>query len=537
MTDGRPITTTTISLTSSSLTMVTFSSSLKLTTTNYLSWKTQIEALLQGLVLYKFIDGTHLAPLPTTDAAGKATPHANFNTWFRQDRLLFDALVGSLTPSIVPLITSAKTSLDAWKIMSDTYASTSRGHLKQLQYRLKQTTKTPTQSITDYMQTIKNLVDQLAILGKVTDDEDVTGIVLNGLDQTTYKPVIDAVHARNSSIPFHKLHEKLINQELSILQSNPPTTTLHQPATVFAAQTRRTQWPPRNSSSAPGLLPTPTTTNPPSKYLGKFQYCFVQGHSIHGCFTFKKDHPNVTLPRLPRANNSNNKPQAHMMQVSSNQAPSNSNWLFDSGASHHITNDLSTLSMHTPYDGTEELVIGDGSFNSPLRLHAFTDADWGGDKTTYRSTTGYIIYLGANPISWSSKRQTTLARSSTEAEFRAVAATTVELQWLMSLLSELGYTSQHTPVIFCDNLSATIYSANPIFHSRMKHLALDFQFVREKVHAGTIRVTHIASDDQLADALTKPLLKSHHHYLLNKIGLISRSSILREHVKPSQSST
>lgn len=77
--------------------------------------------------------------------------------------------------------------------------------------------------------------------------------------------------------------------------------------------------------------------------------------------------------------------------------------------------------------------------NSPLHLHAFTDADWASDQQTYRNTMGYIVYLGSNPISWSSKRQPTLARSSTEAEFRDVASTTTEVQWVVSLLSELGY--------------------------------------------------------------------------------------------------
>ncbi|CAH1451689.1 unnamed protein product [Lactuca virosa] len=168
---------------------------------------------------------------------------------------------------------------------------------------------------------------------------------------------------------------------------------------------------------------------------------------------------------------------------------------------------------------------------SPLTLHAFTDADWAGDKDNYRSTTGYIVYLGCNPISWSSKRQPTLARSSTEAEFRVVSSPTTEVQWLASLISELGFKSNTTPTIYCDNLDATSYSANPIFHSRMKHLALDFHFVRERVQQGTLRVIHIAGDDQLEDALTKPLLRPRFHYLLSKIGLISGSSILWGHIK------
>lgn len=66
--------------------------------------------------------------------------------------------------------------------------------------------------------------------------------------------------------------------------------------------------------------------------------------------------------------------------------------------------------------------------NSPLHLHAFIDADCAGDKQTYRSTTGYIVYLGCNPNAWSSKRQLTLARSSTEVEFGVVVSTTTEVQ-------------------------------------------------------------------------------------------------------------
>ena len=106
---------------------------------------------------------------------------------------------------------------------------------------------------------------------------------------------------------------------------------------------------------------------------------------------------------------------------------------------------------------------------SPLQLHTFIDADWTDDKDNFRSTTGYIVYLGSNPIAWSSKRRKTLARSSNEAEFRAVATTTTEIDWLQSLMIELGYISTITPTIFCDNLGATHYCANPAFQSRMKH--------------------------------------------------------------------
>lgn len=88
-------------------------------------------------------------------------------------------------------------------------------------------------------------------------------------------------------------------------------------------------------------------------------------------------------------------------------------------------------------------------------LHAFSDADWAGDLDDYVSTNGFIVYLGSHPISWSSRKQTGVARSSTEAEYRAVANTSAELRWICSLLSELGIPVKHTPTVYCDNVGAT----------------------------------------------------------------------------------
>lgn len=169
--------------------------------------------------------------------------------------------------------------------------------------------------------------------------------------------------------------------------------------------------------------------------------------------------------------------------------------------------------------------------NSPISLHAFSDVDWARDRDDYISTTAYIIYLGRNPISWTSRKQKTRARSSTEAGYRAVAATTAELLWINNLLQELGQLTTHQPVIYCDNAGATYVSANPVFHSKMKHLGLDYHFVRENVQSGKLRVAYISTNDQLADALTKPLPRTHHQTLITKIGLSHWPPILRRGIK------
>ncbi|KAF2322645.1 hypothetical protein GH714_026508 [Hevea brasiliensis] len=157
--------------------------------------------------------------------------------------------------------------------------------------------------------------------------------------------------------------------------------------------------------------------------------------------------------------------------------------------------------------------------HSSLVLHAFSDSDWGGDKDDRSSTLAYVVFLGKNPISWSSKKQRVVAKSSTEAEYRSISATASELCWIHNLLLELAVSLSKPPVIYCDNLGATYVTTKPIFHSRMKHLEIDYHFVRQLVQLGKLRVSHISSQDQLADVLTKALPRSDFGCFLSKIGV------------------
>jgi hypothetical protein len=157
--------------------------------------------------------------------------------------------------------------------------------------------------------------------------------------------------------------------------------------------------------------------------------------------------------------------------------------------------------------------------HSSLDLYAFSDTDWVRCPTTRRSTTGFCTFLGSNCISWSVKKQPTISRSSAEAEYRAMASTSAELTWISFILRDIGLYQSRPLVQFCDNLSALHMTINPVFHSRTKHIAIDYHFVHEKVALGTLTTQFIPSSSQVANIFTKPLSCAVFDGLKYKLGL------------------
>ncbi|KAJ9544227.1 hypothetical protein OSB04_023934 [Centaurea solstitialis] len=139
------------------------------------------------------------------------------------------------------------------------------------------------------------------------------------------------------------------------------------------------------------------------------------------------------------------------------------------------------------------------------RLVAYSDADWAGCPNTRRSTSGFCVYLGDNLISWSSKRQHVVSRSSVEAEYRGIANVVAETAWLRNLLLELSCPLSRATIVFCDNVSAMYLASNPVQCQRTKHVEIDLHFVRECVVIGHVRVLHVPSAYQYADIFTKNL--------------------------------
>ncbi|XP_071686704.1 secreted RxLR effector protein 161-like [Rutidosis leptorrhynchoides] len=125
-------------------------------------------------------------------------------------------------------------------------------------------------------------------------------------------------------------------------------------------------------------------------------------------------------------------------------------------------------------------------------IEGFSDADYNGDPATKRSTTGYCVFVGGNLVSWKSKKQNVVSRSSAESEYRAMAQTT----------------SIHI-------------ASNPVLHERTKHIEVDCHFTREKLEEGIIQTPHIKSNDQLADLFTKALPGNCIRQFFDKLGMIN----------------
>ena len=149
------------------------------------------------------------------------------------------------------------------------------------------------------------------------------------------------------------------------------------------------------------------------------------------------------------------------------------------------------------------LHISTGSITS---LTAYSDVDWAGCPDSRRSTLGYCVFLGNNVVSWSSKRQTTVSRSSAEAEYCVVAHAVAETCWLRQLLQELHAPISSATVVYCDNVSVVYMTANLVHHRRTKHIEIDIHFVCEKVALGQVQVLHVPSSHQFMDIMTKGLL-------------------------------
>jgi hypothetical protein len=152
------------------------------------------------------------------------------------------------------------------------------------------------------------------------------------------------------------------------------------------------------------------------------------------------------------------------------------------------------------------------------RLYCFVDADFASsDIEKRRSVTGYVIFLNGGIISWKSALQRRTSSSSTEAEYRALHDAARECIWLTRIMLELGHPHLSPIIMFEDNTSTIAATQNPVAHSKLKHLETIYHQIRDFINDNQIIVTHIDTEDQLADLFTKNQPPKRHHKLISSI--------------------
>ncbi|KAL1203367.1 Retrovirus-related Pol polyprotein from transposon RE1 [Cardamine amara subsp. amara] len=346
-----------INLAQTSIVNVNMANVTKLNSSNYIMWSRQVHALLDGYGLAKHLDSSATIPDLQITVNDIAAPNPAFEAWNRQDRLIYSALIGAISLSVQSVVTRADTAADVWVTLAHTYAKPSRGHIKQLKHQLKNWTK-GTRTIDDYVQGLTSRFDQLALLGKVIDHEDQVEYILGGLPDD-YKSVVDQLEGRDIPPTLTELHEKLLNYEaklLTVTSPSPYPITANYVNNRNRSSNNNKSTPNQHQSWTPNSQPRGFTPRAPRPYLGRCQICGVHGHSAKRCSHLHSmvssgsnnqpllpTPPYPPSPWLPRAN------IATMNQNGGNITP----WILDSGATHHITSDLSNLALHQPYNGGE----------------------------------------------------------------------------------------------------------------------------------------------------------------------------------------
>ncbi|XP_010424268.1 PREDICTED: uncharacterized protein LOC104709334 [Camelina sativa] len=274
--DNSPVNTTvnatseTVTPNSEALLNVNMTNVTRLTSTNYIMWSRQVYALIDGYGLASYLEGSKALHADTIMIDGTSSPNPAYINCLRQDKLLYSALLGAISISIVPIISRAHTTDEIWTTLASTYAKPSRGHIRQIKIQHKNWKK-DTKTIDAYLQGLTTRFDELALLSKPLDHEDQVELILEGLPEE-YKTIIDQVEGHDTPPNLTELHEKLINHESKLLTTQPLMTT---PISTHIALPQRTntnprsqhRFTPRNNNWTPSSR-HPNDFREPRPYLG-----------------------------------------------------------------------------------------------------------------------------------------------------------------------------------------------------------------------------------------------------------------------------
>ena len=149
----------------------------------------------------------------------------------------------------------------------------------------------------------------------------------------------------------------------------------------------------------------------------------------------------------------------------------------------------------------------------------YCDSNYVEDPRDWKSTSSYSFMLARGPIAWKSKKQTSVALSTTEAEYYTLGVTFQEAVWLRQLCKELGMDLNQLTSIYSDNMGAVALSDNPVFHNRSKHIDIHWHFICDLIQSKTIHTSHIPGTENGSDFLTKALNQFKHERCVKLLGM------------------
>lgn len=353
---------------------------IRLESSNYFAWKTQVENALKANNLFDFVENSTVIPVShVLDASGSKIPNPEFHRWITIDRMLLSCLIATLNPSVLPHIVGSEHTFQFWNKLEEKFSLLSRSHIHDLKRRLYSLNKTGTMD--QYLDSIKEIVQKLAASGHYVDDEDLIFHTLNGL-RTGYGSFKQAIRTRTESISFGTFASMLMAEDLHMANdlTNVDTTS------VLVTQT------PSMTSSigqsglpyqTPGVLTT-GTSQPLQPFLMPYQFPF----SAPPPQQFYPSNYN-TNNRFNRNNQRYNRNQSSQRSYPPNNnntnAPSNSGGCQICGKSNHLADSCyhrQNLSYRPPGK------FGNSGYNTSGNSTSFGSSNGSRGQLGYGSTSG-----------------------------------------------------------------------------------------------------------------------------------------------------